>query len=103
MPLTLAQSYLLPRELVLEPDPSEVDSMGSSTHLIQDTAALPLILYKIASDNVQYQKEKGYHTVLKIQLHIISGNQLIEKRSSGCLGRCLRMQMLHPAQCNTLC
>ena len=21
----------------------------------------------------------------------------------GCMGRCLRMQMLHPAQCNSLC
>merc|ERR1712083_310895 len=28
---------------------------------------------------------------------------VVNKRSSGCLGRCLRMRMLHPAQCNTLC
>eukprot|EP00090_Calanus_glacialis_P042118 TRINITY_DN74803_c0_g1_i1.p1 TRINITY_DN74803_c0_g1~~TRINITY_DN74803_c0_g1_i1.p1 ORF type:complete len:113 (-),score=14.28 TRINITY_DN74803_c0_g1_i1:20-310(-) len=88
--LLSAQTYLIPGELVLEPDPSELHSMGPSTHYIQDTAALPIVFYKIASDNVQYQKEKG-------------SNQLIEKRSSGCLGRCLRMQMLHPAQCNTLC
>ena len=65
MPFTSAQTYLIPRELVLEPDPSELQSMGPSTHYIQDTAALPIVFYKIASDNVQYQKEKGDHKVLK--------------------------------------
>merc|ERR1712080_116316 len=25
------------------------------------------------------------------------------KRGAGCMRRCLRMQMLHPAQCNSLC
>jgi len=33
----------------------------------------------------------------------VLGGMRGKRGGGGCLGRCLRMQMLHPAQCNSLC
>merc|ERR1712126_599773 len=60
--------------------------------------------YEYYDDIVNSPTPGNQHTLMYRLLPMkdgITGER--NKRGAGCMRRCLRMQMLHPARCNSLC
>ena len=73
--------------------PAEYDEDAEPVGLL----LLPLPLVQQHHQNQSEYLVDNYSVVLSF----LPG---VSKRGGGgCMGRCLKMQMLHPAQCNTLC